>query len=123
VDANLFLFKGRQVTYLKADDLPVAADAIVRAIRKQAHVVIDRSHNVTVIRLEGFGVDVSIRGEDWVKILPYLEDGSLDPIEYPTRNVGLQTIVEASALDSAYTDLYRRTLGILKLIFLPTSNP
>lgn len=118
-----FLINGRQVNHLFADDLPIVAKALVAVIRNRGRVAVDFVNNVSVVHLSGLDFDLFLRGDDWVKLLPYMTDGALNPISLATaRAVG---VWDAGVIDIVDPDLYRRTLGLLQTLFpqpYPTTN-
>lgn len=117
VDAGLFILNGRQVRRLLRDDVPIVAKAITCAIRGQARVAVDHVNNVPLVHLSSPEFDIYIRGEDWAKITPKLEDGTLNPIDTAVHPTGLQSVFDSSPVDIVYTSLYRRVQGLLLTLF------
>lgn len=120
VDARLALLNGKQPTPLLGGDLPSVAHALVCAIRKQGRASVGYWRDRPIIHLVGPGFDQYVLGTDWVKIAPYLADGTLDPLEVPTVNIGQQNF-SSDRSDPVYSDLYRRVYGILVSLFTDTA--
>jgi hypothetical protein len=128
VDCRLNRFNEIRLERITKVDLPELARAIVAFQRKQCQVSSGVSRNVSYVRLFGDGVNVIIRGDDWNLILPFLIDGTLDPLLTP-----LSQIIElypSVQYDPALqvtrdTEFNSRVLNLLEKLFLvdiPTSN-
>lgn len=115
---------------LTKNDAPVLARAILAFQRRQAlvdkHVVQDtaciRIHN------EAAGINILVRADDWVKVVPYLKDGTFDttliPVEDPVV-LNPNRFRDVSTIELADRELYDRILTILLRLFpveFPTSN-
>lgn len=76
------------------------------------------SRNVRYVRLHGSGFDVLVTGEDWVKIIPYLQDGTLGPAFFASPSIGLMDPTKyVTGRDFGDPTLYQRTFTTLSLIF------
>jgi hypothetical protein len=75
--------------------------------RRQVQVTKGVLNEVAYIRLYNPGIiDVVVRWEDWVKILPYITDGSFDTATYSCP----------TTMDQ-YDQLYQRILNVLNQLF------
>lgn len=119
-----FLLNNRQVDHLVGEDLPFVARCLTAALRGRARVAPDYVNSVSVIHMVGEGFDLYIRGDDWVKLLPHLVDGSLSPLTTAVarRTNPLDYKWEPGDLDLKDSDLYTRVLGLLRTLFTQ-SNP
>jgi hypothetical protein len=120
VDQRLFKIAGRRPERLTRADTPEVARAITAYYRRQAQVTRGVLNEVAYVRLVNPGVlDVVIRWDDWVKIVPYFIDGSLDTTINPEPTLlvdHFSVLTDASTID--LTDgLYQRTLNILNQLF------
>lgn len=106
---------------LRRSDLPPVALAIVGSLRGQCvawRLDIEYQDMVRVYTNDG-RVSVYIRGEDWVRIAPYLLTG-FNPVQYPAVVPVVLDPVTASdvaVLDQFDRDLYTRVLGVLLSLF------
>jgi hypothetical protein len=124
VDVRQDILDGRQVTFLTKDDVPILARAIVACIRKLGRIDRVRFHTVEVIKLTGVGFNLYVRSEDWLKIAPYLLDGTLNPTVTTFAPPTSQPI-DVSTIDLQDRDLYVRVYNILLGLFphaFPTSK-
>jgi hypothetical protein len=113
VDQRLFKIGERRPERLTRADTPEVARAIAAYYRRQAQLTRGVTKEVAYVRLINPGLfDVSIRWEDWVKILPYFMDGSFNPSisHEPTLFVSNPTLNPADGL-------YRHILNILNQLF------
>jgi len=121
----MFFIHGRRLSRLRIPDLPVVAKAIVAFTRRHAKSAEYVRHGVGFVRLYGVGVDVNVLVSDWNKIVPYLQDGSWNPVATPVAWPLAAPNAEASIADTDDPDLYRRVLQTLELLFtedFPTSR-
>lgn len=120
MDQRLFKIAGRRPERLTRADTPEVARALTAYYRHQAQVTKGVLNEVAYVRLYNSGIiDVVIRWDDWVKILPYVTDESFDTtiIPEPTLFVA-HTAVLASASTIDQTDeLYQRILDVLNQLF------
>lgn len=107
--------------------MPVVAKAVAGAQRRVASVfrVFDRAPYYYYFRAERF--DVCVLLEDFAKILPYIQDGTLDPLQYPAPLISGRPGVrrDIHTIDQWDPAFYRRVLDLLITLFpdtYPTSN-
>lgn len=87
-------------------------------------------NSVGFIRLysESAGVDLLVRSDDWIKLVPYLKDGTLDTTMLPVPEPYVLNSVsrfDASVLDVNDRELYNRILTLLRQLFtleFPTTD-
>lgn len=98
-------------------------------VRKQGIAHVGVLSNVPYIRLIGRGFDLSILGEDWEKILPFVQDDTFNPMVVPASAcVGYldpKEHFDSATLDEADRPFYERVLFTLQQLFpddYPTSN-
>jgi hypothetical protein len=120
VDQRLFKIAGRRPERLTKADTPEVAKALTAYYRRQAQVTKGVLNDVAYVRLVNPGVlDVVIRWDDWVKILPYITNGTFDQTLVPNPTLFVDrpsTLADASIID--LTDgLYERILTILNRLF------
>jgi hypothetical protein len=110
-------------------DIPALALAITAALRGGAQPQVQSPKNERYVRIVcPVGPDVSVRSEDWARILPLLQDGTFNPLLVPVeagfKEFDSVTRFSASLLKSR-DPLYRRVLFYLSEIFpekVPTSE-
>lgn len=120
MDQSLLKIGGRRLTRLTRADTPAVAKVLTAYYRKQAQVNTGVLGEVTYVRLvSSGGTDVVIRGDDWVKILPYLTDGSFDTtiIPEPTLFVAHPMVLSDESTLDLNDGLYRRILNVLNQLF------
>jgi len=126
VDARLKHFglrEGYQVANLTKTDVPYVAKALVACIRGFAGLdIVYASNHVAMTHIHGFGIDLYIRAEDWLKIAPYLANGVFNPQVTAVELVRGDPLLNPSTVDLQDADLYRRVSGILTELF-PTPFP
>ena len=128
MDARLQLVNGRRLSRLRQEDLPNVAKVIVGYERRVVRSERCFSKQVVYYRFRGKGLTVIVLGTDFEKILPYIKDGSFDPIQFPaptidTSNPDLDP--DVSTIDQWDPVFYTRVLGQLRALFpdsYPTSN-
>jgi hypothetical protein len=113
---------------LTSKDFPEVAEAIVMALRKRGNVSIHDTSGTRYVRISGNQRNVLVLSEDWVKVLPYLADSSLDPNVYPPpskpKDESLREVDEAWILQGDDI-LLMKVLALLKKLFpktYPTSK-
>jgi hypothetical protein len=120
VDQRLFEVAGKRLVKLTRADTPEVARALAAYYHRQAQVETGVLNEVTYVRLFNPGViNVVIRGDDWVKILPYITNGFFDTTLYPepTLFVAQSSVLsDASTIDQT-SQLYQRILDILNELF------
>jgi hypothetical protein len=100
------------------------------AVRRQAYIDRHVINNVPCVRItnDGGGINVLVRADDWVKLVPYLKDGTFDvsllPVEKPVvLNPNIH--YDASAGEIWDPELYARIFTLLNDLFtieFPTST-
>lgn len=88
--------------------------------RRQGLVAIHDTSGSKFVRIHGNDMNVLVIERDWVKILPYLADSTLDPTVYPVpTKIGTEShIVVDSAWIQYRDDLLRdKVLGLLRVLF------
>ena len=81
--------------------------------------------DVQLVQLTGVGFDLYVRSEDWLKIAPFLVDGTMNPGVGAPAVLFSDLPIDVSTIDLQDQDLYRRVYGTLQSIFTktyPTSN-
>jgi len=120
MDQRLFRIGGSRPQRLTKQDLPTLARAMVAVIRKQAQLHRYAVRDVHCIQFSGPGIDLLVRSEDWVKVLPFLKDGTFDPLILPVSQdrVSSRTVpYDASVADLVDPELYHRILRFLDPLF------
>lgn len=113
---------------LTTRELPQLADAIVVAVRGKGRVSVIDVGGAKWVRIFGNGVDVSVLEDDWRKILPFLQDSTLDPMIHPTKtSLGVDLSKPFDPAWISYRDeVFRsKVLGLLASLFttaFPTSD-
>jgi hypothetical protein len=127
VDQRLFYIAGQRPERLTRRETPELARAMTAYFRRQASVTKGVLNDVLYVRIFNPGqFSVVVRWDDWVKIIPYLSDGSFDTTIVPEPRwcfLHPNQVFDASIVD--LTDpLYNRILNTLNGIFtveFPTS--
>lgn len=126
MDARLSRYLDRRLTRLRRPDLPDVAWAIVGHVEGLCRAQSLMVSNTSVVRIWGQGVDVVVRKEDWDKVVPYLRDGTFNPLLFPVpTSVPLDPSQELVAPDARRQAFYQRVLGVLQTLFtedFPTSD-
>lgn len=111
---------GVRAERLTSQEVPSLAVAIVASIRGKCTVQNFTMDGERCIRLFGDGFNVVVRGSDWLKIVPYLVDGSFEPTVIPIPQVVMlepdvqRDVALVTVLDS---HLYNRVLTVLSKLF------
>jgi hypothetical protein len=124
VDESLRIIGGRQLMNVTADDVPVLARVLVMLVLGVGSAASYQIGQLAVVHLTGPDVDLHVRAEDWLKIAPYLADGTFNVIAeaedlFPPENA------TAAVIETQYPSLYRRVYGVLSTLFtvkFPTTN-
>ena len=120
MDQRLLKIDGQRLARLTRAETPAVAKVLVAYCRKQAQVKTGVLNEVAYVQLVSSGsANVIIRWDDWVKIRPYLVDGSFDTtiIPEPTLfNAHPEVLSDESTLDIR-DGLYRRILTVLNRLF------
>ena len=117
MEQRLWSLFGSRPETLKAPDLPNVARAIVGYMRGMCKVKAGCTHNTSYVLFKAQGFQVVIRGDDWAKIMPYLQDNTLSPPSEPLVpwfNVSIATV------DIHDPDYYSKVLGVLQTLFTET---
>lgn len=119
---------GFRLEHLKKPDLPNLAKAICAYMRRLPDIQVHggQAQNISYVRFEGQrgAFQVVVRGDDWAKIVPYLQSDALSPPPQPLlpwRNIGVVTLANIDVFDAQY---YNQVLGVLNGLFpqdFPTS--
>lgn len=117
VDQRLGLLKGHQVANVTLDDVPTLAKAITACIRGLGLALAVHVLEVPMVHLYGPGFSVYVRGEDWLKISPYLVDNTLSPqvVAYPPTVPGAP--LNVGTLTTQDPNLYNKVYGLLSMLF------
>ncbi len=114
---------------IRKSDCPLLARAIIAVVRGQARTTIGVVQSVRYVRLTGQDFDLAVLGEDWEKILPFIQDSTFNPALYPvvSRTGYLDPMIhyDTASLDVRDVRFYERVLAILEEQFpddYPTSN-
>lgn len=119
---------GQRVSLLTQQELPALADAMTMLIRRQGQVAIHDAGEAKFIRIAGNGMNVLVLAKDWLKILPYLADGTLDPTLNPAPSqLGEELFIDYDAawVNLRDTQLRERIYNLLARLFpraYPISN-
>ncbi len=116
---------GLRLETLKQPDLPNLAKAICAYMRGVPDIQLHagQSRNIAYVLFTGNkgSFVVLVRGDDWSKIVPYLQSDALSPPGLPINNRGALTLSNIDLFDSYY---YNQVLGVLNGLFpeaFPTS--
>lgn len=126
MDQRLFYVGGRRPERLTRNETPDLARAMVAFMRRKASIDRPVVLGLGCVRIYGPGINVLVRADDWIKIVPYLKDGSFDWTVLPViRPVVLNPpVIEGTNLDVGDQQLYERILTVLNQLFtveFPTS--
>lgn len=103
---------------VRKQDIPDLASALVGYWKGKGVLDAGSSKNVAYVRLHGANFDVLVTREDWVKVLPYLRDGTLGPWLFPSPSVGVMDPTKSvTGQDFGDPYLYLRTFTTLSQIF------
>lgn len=130
MDQRLYRVYGDRPHRITQNEVPELARGILAFIRKQARVDRVAVNNVGAIRLFSAtaGVDLLVRSDDWIKLVPYLKDGTLDTTLLPVAEAQVfdtSSKFDSSVLDVSDKELYDRILTLLNQLFpikFPTTN-
>ena len=91
-----------------ATDLPLVAQALTLALRGRAVVHPRVDHGMHYMWITGERANLVIEESDWLKIRPFIEDGTFDPDTVPKFGAGV---------DIEQDPLYQRVLSSLAVVF------
>lgn len=120
MDQRLFKIAERRPERLTRADTPEVARALTAYYRRQAQVTKGVLNEVAYVRLYNPGIiDVVIRWDDWVKILPYITDGFFDTtiVPEPTLFVAQGAVLASASTIDQNDELYQRILDVLNQLF------
>lgn len=111
---------------LRQQDLPLVARALISVFRRQAEVKVGFTKNVKWVRLEAKDFHVQILGEDWAKILPYIQDDSFNQLVVKSQidsvYIDPNTAHASAIIDHTDRQYYLRVLQTLQGLF-PEAYP
>jgi len=129
VETRLSKIGGQRLARLHTKDLPELARGIIAVIRKRGHIRAHVSRNVPFVRIRSSELDILVMKQDWVQILPFIQDGTINPRAYPrAAHVGyleFRVAYGEAVQDHADKHLYEVILGLLQQLFtdaFPTSD-
>lgn len=129
VDARLQFVDGRRLSRLRQEDLHDVAAAIVGYERKIVQAERVFAKQVAYYRFKAKGFVCLVLATDFAKILPFIQDGTFDPRQYPPPhfvNTGNPLInPDLSTIDQWDPVFFSRVYGQLRALFpdsYPTSN-
>jgi hypothetical protein len=129
VDSRLFYIEGTRPSRIRKQDVPTLVVALIGVIRARAQMVAGRIRGIDCVRITSPGLRLAILKEDWLKIQPLVEDGTLNPVlspkGQPAAYLHPETSYDESCVDLADRALYIHLMGILEPLFpdkWPTSN-
>lgn len=118
MDSRLFLLNGQRVSRLRKVDVPLVARAIVAVYRRRASVGTGTIHGIRYVRIWDDGSSVVIMREDWVLIQPLIQNGALDPAQFPVNtHAGQNRTFSSLVVDLTDKELYDSVLGALTPLF------
>jgi hypothetical protein len=121
-NARLWSIFGQRAETLKRPDLPKLARAIVAYMRRldvSLHAGFVQNVSYVLFQGDGGSFQVLVRGDDWTKIVPYIQNDTLTPaFDMPLRP-GTATLANIDVYDPVY---YNKVLGVLGTLF-PTDYP
>ena len=120
MDQRLFRIAGHRPQRLTNRDVPALARAIQAAIRRQANIDRHVINDVYCIRFYSPSFELLVRSEDWAKVVPFLKDGTFDPLISPVSQVFVsdrRSYYDVSVLDRTDPELFDRLVRILTPLF------
>jgi hypothetical protein len=123
VDARQQLVDGRRLSRLRQEDLHDVAKAICGYERRLVRAEGVFSRHVAYYRFKGRGLDCLVLATDYAQILPFVQDGTFDPNQYPAPPTGNPSVpADLSTIDQWDSVFFTRVLGRLRALF-PESYP
>lgn len=119
MDNRLFKIGTERPGLLRQQDLSTLASALVGYWKGYGVVDAAEQRNIRYVRLHGEFFDVLVTGEDWIKILPALGNGTLWDITFPDFQVRYPSVWTRDFGDPI---LYAKTLATLSSLF-PDAEP
>jgi hypothetical protein len=118
VDNRLFTIGTARPGRVRKQDIPDLASAIVGYFKGKAVLDAATIRNISYVRLHGANCDVLVTREDWVRILPKLQDGTIGSTFFPSPSFGfLDPTRSVTGQDYGDPTLYQRTFTTLSEIF------
>lgn len=114
MDNRLFTIGTERPGKIRKQDIPDLATALVGYWKGFGVVDAAEQRNIRYVRLHGDGFDVLVTGEDWVKILPALGNGTLGTFGWPTFALNSRSTFTR---DFGDPELYEKTLATLLSLF------
>ena len=129
MDGRLYLTAGKRLRHVLKTDCPELALALTAYERGKCRVNREFIANITVFRLQTDDgqIDISVRGDDWLKIEPLVKNGAWNTQITPVPQIGFlrpERALVVSALPVNDQALYLRILDDLEMTFpqdYPTS--
>lgn len=124
MDTRLWHISGIRPESLKRPDLPAVARAIVGYMRGLVKVHCGHVRETDYVLFQANGFQAVIRGDDWAKIVPFLQNDSLSPPAEPRLPWNPKTVSVAN-IDTYDSHYYGLVLGVLQQLFtqeFPTSQ-
>lgn len=115
VDNRLASIGAHRPGRLRKQDLPALASALVGYLKGFGRVTAGVAHGLSYVRLYGSYFDILVIETDWIRLLPYLRDGTLGTTVYPSPQV--EVSATATGADFGDPTLYQRTLTLLTQVF------
>ena len=122
MDERLSVVGQKQLMNLTSDDVPEVAHALVSLLVGSGRAGPTQVGGVAVVQLVGPDFDITLRGEDWLKIAPYLADGTLSLTEVGTDALIPDRPLATTRVEEQNPILFQRVYGILLSLF-PTKYP
>lgn len=118
MDARLQRIHGQRPVFLRGDDVPVLTRALVGFSLNRVRARSDFVSSVPVVILEGPGLQLLVRKEDWDKITPWLKDPSFypNPSSSTSSNYNAKQYTDGPE-EAVEPELYQRIFDQLSLIF------
>lgn len=119
MDQRLSRVAGLRPERLTPHELPGLARAMIAYVYKQVRLTHVLIQGVTCVRFYGPSTNFLVRQDDWIKVVPYLKDGSFDNL---TVSVSAPLVRDRGAFyEESVVDindpLYRRILNVLTTLF------
>lgn len=118
MDVRLFTIGANRPGDIRAQDIPRLASALVGYVKGITKVGAGVTRNLSYVRLKSPQDEILVLGEDWVKMLTMLRDGTLSNQLLPSPAKGVID-PDLTRVGQDYGDptLYNRVLVSLKTIF------
>lgn len=112
---------------LRKPDLPAVAEALLAALHKRAWIDKGSFGDDLFVRIKHDGGDVVIMGDDWAKIVPYIQSGFFSPPMVPVAPAPARQSTQKPVSVPDYARLVRKaregfTAGIYSVYTGPLSS-